>query len=203
MMTPTAIEIGGLALIVTVLAFAQRLGGWEHKPLARGLSIAAGGLFVAWCFLFSPMWFGWMVAAIIWSICLWFISTWVRTPVDHTRERPPKQEESHPISHMDSARLSETKQQLLCLSHFEYFALWQLLLKGGLTGQQFAEIVQAFGIPVATLFGQKELAKTFAIIQDKSAMLICDETSGGWAKKPEFKDFVHYWIERMSPVFGI
>jgi hypothetical protein len=111
--------------------------------------------------------------------------------------------EQGPVSNLEYARLADAKQQLLCLSHFERFALWQLILKGGLTGEQFADIAQAYGIPVATLFGQKELGKTFAIVQEKSALLVCDETSGGWTIKPEFKDPVHYLIERMSPTFGI
>jgi hypothetical protein len=53
-MTPTAIQVGGAALIVGLLAFARNLGGWENKPLARGLGITAAILFVWWCFLLFP-----------------------------------------------------------------------------------------------------------------------------------------------------
>lgn len=72
-MTPTAIQVGGLGLMVAMLALAQRLGRWEHRPTAVGLCVAVAGLFVAWCFLFFPPWFGCVAAAIVWSIGLWFI----------------------------------------------------------------------------------------------------------------------------------
>ena len=85
-MTPTAIELGSLTLMVGILALAQRLGGWESKLLARGLSIATAALFVAWCFLFFPSWVGWTVAALAWSLLLWFVFIWVRKSADKTRE---------------------------------------------------------------------------------------------------------------------
>jgi hypothetical protein len=53
---PGATPIGVLALIFTVLAFAQRLGGWEHKPTARVLLVGAGGLVVWWLTLVFPLW---------------------------------------------------------------------------------------------------------------------------------------------------
>jgi hypothetical protein len=116
---------------------------------------------------------------------------------------PPNQEQSSAFSTLDHARLADTRQQLLCLSHFERFAVWQLLLKGGLTGEQFADLVEAYGIPVATRFGQEELTKTFVLVQNKSALLVYDQTSERWTIKPEFKDFTRNMIERMSPIFGI
>src|SRR5271170_4869596 len=53
---PGATPIGVLALIFTVLAFAQRLGGWVHKPTARGLLVVAGGLLIWWLTLVFPIW---------------------------------------------------------------------------------------------------------------------------------------------------
>jgi len=85
---PTAIEIGGLALIVALLAFAQRLGGWEHKTLARCLGVTAVGLVIAWCFLFLPAWAGWGAAAVGWSVCLWFLCLWTRHPTSAVRQLP-------------------------------------------------------------------------------------------------------------------
>ena len=110
-MMPTAIQVGGLALIVGMFALAQRLGGWEHKPLARGVGIAAGALFVAWCFLFFASWIGWTVAAAVWSICLWFIFTWVRKSVDETRE-PTKGPEIGRPGTLHQERITELNQEL-------------------------------------------------------------------------------------------
>lgn len=87
-MTPTAIEIGGLALIVGVSAFAQRLGGWENKPLAVVLAVAAAGLFVAWCFLFIPTPVAWGGALLAWSIGLWFLFPLGRKLIEAMRAPP-------------------------------------------------------------------------------------------------------------------
>ena len=84
-MTPTAIEIGGLALIFTIFGLAQRLSGWENRPLASCLGIAAIGLFLAWCFLFFPAPVAWGVAAVVWSTGLWFVFPLVRKSVDDKR----------------------------------------------------------------------------------------------------------------------
>src|ERR1035437_9342682 len=135
----------------------------------------------------------WLTLVVCWP----GLKAWLGQTPTATVEVDPvtgKDQESPRLSNLDYARLADAKQQLLYLSHFERFALWQLILKGGLTGEQFADIAQAYGIPVATLFGQEELGKTFAIVQGKSALLVCDETSGGWTIKPEFKDPVHYLI---------
>ncbi len=77
-MTPLQIAIGGLALIVGLLAFAQRLGNWQNKQLARVLSIITAGLFVAWCFLLFQSWVGWLTATVLSSICAWFLRTWMQ-----------------------------------------------------------------------------------------------------------------------------
>jgi hypothetical protein len=42
---------GGAGVIVGILAFAQRLGNYENKPLAVALLIIAGALLVGFCFL--------------------------------------------------------------------------------------------------------------------------------------------------------
>jgi hypothetical protein len=85
MMTPTAIEIGGLALIVGLFGYAQRLGGWKNRVLARWLNVAGAGLFVAWGFLFFPPWIGWICAALVWSGCLWYLIPWLRKKFDSTK----------------------------------------------------------------------------------------------------------------------
>ena len=91
-MTPLQIAIGGLALMVGLLALAQRLGGWQNKPLARCLGITAAGCFVAWCFLLFPAWCGWASAVIVGSICLRFIITWTRKPAASTEQSPADSE---------------------------------------------------------------------------------------------------------------
>ena len=118
--------------------------------------------------------------------------------------QPREQGHAHSALDLDAARLADTEHQLLCLSHFERFAMWQLVLKDGMTGEYFAEVVKQYGIPVASMLGQQNLAKTFDVIQNKSALLAYDQNSERWTVRPEVKDFVHYVIvERLSPVFGI
>jgi HAMP domain-containing protein len=77
-------------LIVGLLAFAQRLGGWEHKPLARCLGFTAGALFVMWCFLFLPSWVGWTALAAVWTTSLWFIFSWTQEPLKRLLNRPSR-----------------------------------------------------------------------------------------------------------------
>jgi hypothetical protein len=116
-----------------------------------------------------------------------------------------KDQESPGLSNLDYARLADTKEQLLCLSHFERFALWQLLLKDGMIGEYFADLVMIqYGIPVGSVAAKRDLANTFAVIQAKSALLAYDQDSERWTIRPEVKDFVHYVIvKRLSPVFGL
>jgi hypothetical protein len=94
---------------------------------------------------------------------------------------------------------------MLSLSHFERFALWQLLLKDGMIGEYFADLVMIqYGIPVGSVAAKRDLANTFAVIQAKSALLAYDQDSERWTIRPEVKDFVHYVIvKRLSPVFGL
>jgi hypothetical protein len=109
---PTAIELGGITFIVAMFAFARQLGGWEHRVLAKCLAIVAAGLFVAWCFLFFPIWIGCASAAIVWSICLWFIFGWVR---NRTSSGPT--DAGVPISDLDTEtqRLAELEYDQLTL----------------------------------------------------------------------------------------
>jgi hypothetical protein len=117
---------------------------------------------------------------------------------------PRAQGQGYSTLGLDAVRLADTEHQLLCLSHFERFALWQLLVKDGMTGEYFADLVEQYGIPVESLLGQQNLAKTFAVIQGKSALLAYNQNSERWTVRSEIKDFVHYVIaERLSPVFGI
>lgn len=106
---------------------------------------------------------------------------------------------------LDAARLADTEHQMLSLSHFERFALWQLLLKDGMIGEYFADLVMIqYGIPVGSVAAKRDLANTFAVIQAKSALLAYDQDSERWTIRPEVKDFVHYVIvKRLSPVFGL
>jgi hypothetical protein len=75
---PTAVEIGGLGLIVGLLAIAQRLGGWEHKPLARVLGITCAVLFAGWLFLFLPKWIASTLTALVFIVVAFFAVTWIR-----------------------------------------------------------------------------------------------------------------------------
>lgn len=75
---PIGAALGGLALILALMAFAQKLGGWEHKPAARGLGVVSGSLLIAWAFLVLPIWCAWPVAILVWSTCLWFIFLWTK-----------------------------------------------------------------------------------------------------------------------------
>jgi hypothetical protein len=84
----TAIEIGALALLVGILAFAQRLAAWENKPLGNLLAVAASGGLVAWCFVYLPTSVAWGVAALAWSVGLWFLFPLGRKLIDSQREPP-------------------------------------------------------------------------------------------------------------------
>jgi len=77
-MGPSSVTIGGLALIVGILAFGQRPGGWEHRIAGRFLGILAAGLFAAWSYLEFPIWLACVVTVVLWSVCLWFVFTWVQ-----------------------------------------------------------------------------------------------------------------------------
>src|SRR4051812_32118415 len=79
-MTPSAIEIGGLGLVVALLALAQRLGGFENRLVGRIVTIAAAGVFVVWCFLFLPVWVACIAALATWSACLWMVFQWLHVP---------------------------------------------------------------------------------------------------------------------------
>jgi hypothetical protein len=72
------LEIGGLALIAGLLAFAQRLGGWEHKPLARCIGMLSAGLFVWWCFLFVPYPLSFIVSVFPLGLVIVFAVKWIR-----------------------------------------------------------------------------------------------------------------------------
>jgi hypothetical protein len=103
-MTPTSTEIGGLGFILALLALAQRLGGWEHKLIAKCLGLAGAGLLVAWCFLFLPTWCGWVSAAVVWSIFLWFVFSW-------TQKRAGRSETAHETL-LDGPDSAESGQQI-------------------------------------------------------------------------------------------
>ena len=56
-----------MALIVGLLALAQRLGNWEHKLLARCLGVVCAGLLIAWPFLFLSGSAAWLASGIAFS----------------------------------------------------------------------------------------------------------------------------------------
>lgn len=71
-MQPTPIQIGWLALIVAILAVAQRLGGYENKPLARALVALSSLLFVWWIFYSLPLPLaGAIVALLVIGLGIW------------------------------------------------------------------------------------------------------------------------------------
>jgi hypothetical protein len=79
-MTVSPVQLGGLALIFAVLAFGQRLGGWENPKLGRLFGFIAASLGVSWCFLFLPPPFDWVVTLVISWICLWYVYGWIYQP---------------------------------------------------------------------------------------------------------------------------
>ena len=116
----------------------------------------------------------------------------------------PTQKKGDAVPDLDNARLADANRQILSLSHFERFALWQLLLKDGMTAEQFRDLARhEHGIPVATQADVLELGKIFAVIHEKSALLAYEQSLGRWTIKPEFKAPVHHALGRMSPIFGI
>jgi hypothetical protein len=76
-MQPTATEIGGLALIVGTLALAQRLGGWESKPLARSLGVLTTCLLIAWFFMFFPASVAWTLSIAAAGVLTFFTTKWL------------------------------------------------------------------------------------------------------------------------------
>ena len=89
-----AVEIGALALIVGVFAFAQRLSAWENKPLGISLAIAASAGLLTWCFLFLPEPVAFGVSVAVWSTGLWFIIPLVQRSINKASapeaDLPPK-----------------------------------------------------------------------------------------------------------------
>ena len=75
---PTAIQIGVLALMAALVGLAQRFGEYRNKSLARALNLVATAILVWSCFWFLPHWVAWLVAALSWSITLWFIFSWTQ-----------------------------------------------------------------------------------------------------------------------------
>ena len=95
---PVSVDVGGLALLVGMLALAQRLGGWENKIVARCLGIGAALLFITWCFLVFPLRIAIPVAGAAWSVVLWFVFPWFQKEADPLQEgnaplNPPTIEE--------------------------------------------------------------------------------------------------------------
>jgi hypothetical protein len=71
----SAIEISSLGVILGILAFAQRLGGWEHKRIGAmlGYVAAIGGVFWAFSFRSKPL--AWLITAAIVAFVIWVKKT--------------------------------------------------------------------------------------------------------------------------------
>jgi hypothetical protein len=65
-----------------------------------------------------------------------------------SRERRAIDARESDFAGLDNARLADTDHQILSLSHFERFALWQLLLKHEMTAEQFRDLARhEHGLP--------------------------------------------------------
>lgn len=102
---------------------------------------------------------------------------------------------------LDEKRLADTARQVVALTSFERFALWQLFLKDTMTGAQLYDIVVGLGFPVLSLQQQHGIQDTFKEMSDKVTFLEC--AADVWKVKPEFSSYAQCVIEGMSPIFGI
>jgi hypothetical protein len=128
----------------------------------------------------------------------------VSSSLARPQKAPDAQEEVRTVSDLDDAKFTGARDQILSLTPFELFALWQLLEMDGMTGEQFANLARQFGIPAATQSDIDEMTETFAAIHKKSPSLLAyDQTSERWEIRAERKDYVEYVIIRSRPVFGI
>jgi hypothetical protein len=70
--------VGPTGLILTIFGIAQRIGGWENKIIGRSIGLTASALLVTWGFLSLPLLVALAGAALVWTVCLWFIFGWIR-----------------------------------------------------------------------------------------------------------------------------
>lgn len=67
-----------------------------------------------------------------------------------------------------------TSAELKRLNAYQLFAVRQLLTAGGMTGAQFADRLQEWGFPIASLAHQREIATVFEIINRETTLLSRD-----------------------------
>lgn len=103
---------------------------------------------------------------------------------------------------LDQRILRDVEGQLAVLTRFEMFALWQLLLKGGMSGEHFEKVVSSLGFPVLTLADQNTVINTFQGISSKTSFLSRDFTTAHWSIKNELRVYLDYSLKARSPLLG-
>jgi hypothetical protein len=73
---------------------------------------------------------------------------------------------------------SAIRSELDRLNAYQIFALQELAKTGGMTGAQFADRLQDWGFPIASLLHQKNIAAVFELINGETTLLT--QTSGVW-----------------------
>ncbi len=61
-----------------ILAFAQRLGAWQNKHLARLIAIIDGGCLIAWSQLFLPSPWNWLASMLVVVLMTWPAQFWLK-----------------------------------------------------------------------------------------------------------------------------
>ncbi len=87
-------SVAGLALLVGILAYAQRLGDHKNVHVSRLLLMVTGGMGIAWLFLFVPQALAWIGTVIIMVLVGRPLPAWMRDCLAEratavSRPRPP------------------------------------------------------------------------------------------------------------------
>jgi hypothetical protein len=112
---------------------------------------------LAGCFVLL---FGWAVAVTVVS----------RRNSDVANVKPSTQE---------NPSLDSIRSELARLNPYQVLAVRQLAVRGGMTGEQFADQIQEWGIPIATASHQKEIGAVFDVI-DRETTLLSRGPYGVW-----------------------
>jgi hypothetical protein len=82
-------------------------------------------------------------------------------------------------STQEDPSLYSIRSELARLNPYQVLAVRQLALRGGMTGEQFADQIQEWGIPIATAAHQKEIGAVFDVI-DRETTLLARGPYGVW-----------------------
>jgi|ERR1035438_9399769 hypothetical protein len=107
--------------------------------------------------------FYFLVALVVVSVLVWILSVRKLWNAQRGHANP------------DPAIRSELER----LNVYQTFALRQLAISGGMTGEQFEQRYRELGFPVATLAHQREIAKIFEELNHETTLLTRD-ASGVW-----------------------